>query len=313
MSPDPLDLIWRSADVGSPLFAGDEMSLWKAGLAQSLVELGLLRPTKTASHVTCDTCGEDHKVGSITYPDGRTRFFARCPENGRIEVDREQLRQWYVDFAPIFKALGDGLGVKAEPEEVVPNRVWKIGRAAIGGRSRVAWVARGVSWPKTADIVERLPKGKSAVLFLLGLPPENGLLNLQPDSVIALCEVINLTDGRLVYDRKAVDDQLSATSEASRKVPRKRATRATTIDALQKQLTDHIISARDHVYATIQRKEAPALLPRPKQKELAARLGVPESAVSRALRDPEAHMLRLLWETANDIELVKKFRPSRRH
>lgn len=312
MSPDPLDLIWRSADVGSPLFAADEMSIWRPGVAQSLIELGLLHSAKTASHVTCDACGENHRVGSITYPDGQTRFFTRCPENGRLEVDREHLLQWHVDFAPIFKALANGYGIKAESEEVVPNRVWKIGRAAIGGRSRVAWVARGLSWPDARKVAELLPKGKSPVLFLLGLRPENGLIDLRPDSIIELRDVMSLCNGKLVFDREGADDQLSAVPEPAKKTPKKRATRAATIDALQRELTAHLIAARDHAHAGTQRGDPPELLPRPMQKDLADRLGVPESAVSRALHDPAAHLVRVLWDTANNLDQVLKFRPPRR-
>jgi len=306
MPSDALDLIWRSADVGSPLFAGDEMSTWTPGLVQCLKDLGLLRPTRTASQVNCDACGESHRVGGITYPDGQARFYARCPENGRIEVDQEQLRQWYVDFAPILAAVAHGLGIKAEPQEVAPGRVWKIGRAAIAGRSRVAWAARRAYW-------KDVPRGKSVVLFLLGHLPVDGAPDLHPDSVVELHELISLSNGNLSFDRKPVDDQLASTSEViKKKTPKKRASRSATIDALQQELTAHLIAARDHVHAARQRGDPPELLPRPKQKDLAVRLGIPESAVSRALRDPAAQMLKVLWEAAEDLDQVLKFRPPRR-
>ncbi len=308
MLSDPLDLIWRSADVEFPVFAREEIEPGRA-----LLELGLLRPGKTASHVTCEACGEVHRVATIKYPGGQVRFFARCPQNGRIELDRDDLLQWSVNFVPMLRALADGLGIKTDPEEIVSVRLWKIGRAAIAGRSRVAWAARGLSWPDARDVAERLPKGRSPVLFLLGNPPENGFVNLLPDAIIGLREVVSLSNGRLVFDRKGVNDQLSAIPEpAKTKVPKKRASRAATIEALEKALIEHLNAARDHARAAIEHNTTPELLPRPMQKNLAAQVGVPESAVSRALRDPAARMVKVLWDAADDLDQVLKFRPRRR-
>ncbi len=124
---------------------------------------------------------------------------------------------------------------------------------------------------------------------------------------------ISLSGGRLILDRKAVEHQISAAPQkALKKPPKKRASRAATIESLQKEITEHIIAARDHAQAAIQRGKSPDLLPRPKQKDLANRLGVPESAISRALRDPAAQMVKVLWAVADDLDQVLKFRPPRR-
>lgn len=315
MSPDPLDLIWRSADVASPLFAGDETAAWSPSTEKALTELGLLRAGKTASHVICDACAAEHeeKVTAVSYPGGRTRFFIVCPENGRIEVERERMLQWSVDFIPVLNALAEGLGLASKPEEVVPERVWKIGRVSLVGRSRIVWAARGLSWPDAQALSEFLPTGKSPVLFFLGLPPTDGVVKLRPDSIIEIRHVLRLSHEKLLLDRTVVEDQLSATGEASgRKPPKKRASRAAAIDALEKAIIQHLIAARDHAHIAVERGDPPELLPRPEQKFFAAQLNISESAVSRSLKDPKAHTLKMLWEMATDLDQVLKYGQSRR-
>jgi hypothetical protein len=66
---------------------------------------------------------------------------------------------------------------------------------------------------------------------------------------------------------------------------------------------DHLSNARRHWYATRDLGRA-THLPRPTQKELAARCELTESDVSRCLKDPAADLLRLLWEAADDPDKI---------
>jgi hypothetical protein len=45
-------------------------------------------------------------------------------------------------------------------------------------------------------------------------------------------------------------------------------------------------------------------LERPSQKDLASLCELTETDVSRCLKDPEARLLRLLWETASDLDRI---------
>jgi hypothetical protein len=94
---------------------------------------------------------------------------------------------------------------------------------------------------------------------------------------------------------------------ARKKTP-KRAERATAIEKLEKTMIEHLIAARDHACALIDKGEAPQLLPRPTQKFLSKKLGLSESTVSKCIKDPRAHALKILWTTANDLEQVIKYR-----
>ncbi len=93
------------------------------------------------------------------------------------------------------------------------------------------------------------------------------------------------------------------------KKPRKRASRAATIDAIKKQLREHLRSARDHAYTTQQgRDDIPKLLPRPTQEQIAEQLKVSVSSVSRAINDGADLEIKYLWNGALDIDQVMKFK-----
>lgn len=91
------------------------------------------------------------------------------------------------------------------------------------------------------------------------------------------------------------------------KPKKKRASRATTIDGLKRELREHLRSAKAHYHATAERGDA-KLLPRPQQQDLAERLGVSEPTVSRCLTRDSDQELKLLWSGAESIDFVRKFR-----
>jgi len=88
---------------------------------------------------------------------------------------------------------------------------------------------------------------------------------------------------------------------------RKRASRAGAIDALKKELKEHIRAAADHLRSRRDLGAGPAMLPRPTQAELARRIGSPPYTVSRCLRDPTARELQILWQTANDPQAILQY------
>ena len=87
-----------------------------------------------------------------------------------------------------------------------------------------------------------------------------------------------------------------------------RGTRAAHIEQLEKELEEHLVAARDYAFTLQQRGQEPALLPRSEQKDLARRVGITESAVSRCLNDERARMLKILWRTADSLEDVMRYR-----
>lgn len=313
MSPDPLSIIWRCGDLPEPVLAGDEVACLSAPIFDCLVSLGLLRQAQTARHVTCLDCAEQHveEVWSVKCPDGCTRFFIRCPENGRIEVGRERLLQWAIDYTPLQQALISAFSASGDPEEVLPGRIWNLGRAAIGGKARTLWMARGLSWSDSQQLKEALPRGRSPVLFFLGQPPMAGLTDIPIESIIDFKTIVRIEGAKLRVDVDSVNCQLkqgNVISGGKKTPPKKRATRTALIDALKQELRKHLQAARDHAYATRKKTGIAELLPRPTQRQLAAMLNTDVSNISRAINDGREKELKFYWGGANDLSQVMAFK-----
>ena len=86
---------------------------------------------------------------------------------------------------------------------------------------------------------------------------------------------------------------------------KKRAGRAGDIEALKKELADHIRAARDNAQESIGHDMKPALLPRPQKQELGQRAGVKPHKVTRCFKDSAE--LRRLWTLAADLESILKY------
>ena len=313
MSPDPLSIIWPCADMPDPVLTREEVGCLSAPVFDSLISLGLLKQADTARHVTCLDCTDQHveEVLPIISPDGCTRFFIQCPKNGRIEVSRERLLQWTVDYTPLQQALKTAFSAIGDPGEVAPGRIWNLGRAALGGKSRTLWMARGLSWSDSQQLKEVLPEGRSPVLFFLGQPPIADLMNIPSESMIDLKTIVHIEGGKLSVDVDSVDSQLrqeNAGLVRKKTPPKMRARRTALIDALKQELRKHLRAARDHAYATRKKTGIAELLPRPTQKHLAVMLNTDVSNISRAINDGRDRELKLYWDGANNLSQVMAFK-----
>jgi len=308
MLPDPLDIIWRSADNQNPIFTAEDLAGIPPQIKVRLTDLGVLRQSATATHVVCDACWDHHveQVAPIKYHDGKTRFFISCPESGRIEVQRERLLQWTVNYVPLLEALASALSARGTPKEVIPGRVWNLDRAALAGKSKPVWAARGLAWPDAGQIAAALPSGRSPVLFFLGQAADDGLLAIPRESIIELRTVMHL-DGKLVVDRDAIEAQLTEVVEpAVKKTTKKQSQRDATVGSLKRELHERILSLK----STIRNADdtgVPFDLPRVTQKELAAAIKVSESSVSRAIAESDDPWLKILLETIENEDMIRKY------
>jgi hypothetical protein len=313
MLPDPLSIVWHCADIPEPVLAGDEIPGLTASMVDQLVSFGLLRQADSARYVTCLDCNGQHveEIIPAKSPDGTSRFYIMCPDNGRVEISRQRLLQYAIDYTPLRQAVTAAFSTQKATEEIVPGRIWDLGRAALAGKSRMLWMARGLAWPDALSLKERLPRGRSPVLFFVGQPPLAGLVNIPPESIIGLKTVVHIENKKLIVDKDAVECQLrqgDARQTGKKKQPKKRASRATAIDAIKRELKEHLRTARDHAHFTLDNTGEAALLPRPTQKQLAEQLNVHVSSVSRAINDTSDKEMAILWEIANDLSQVMNFK-----
>ena len=225
---DPLAAVWERADAAEPRFSGDEVASWPAGLERRLVGAGLIRRDDNAETVVCDACDDGHVaevVSMVSPPGSKPRGYIWCPEAGRVAVPPERLMQWVVDFAGLAGAVATALDLAGIMEEVVPVRIWYLGKATIAGRSREVFFGRGLEWADASDTVsrcERLNASRGRLMFVPGAQPPERVWGDDRPPVVTLKTVANLgSDGRVTLDRDHLESVLTEGRRLTRIVPRK--------------------------------------------------------------------------------------------
>jgi len=88
---------------------------------------------------------------------------------------------------------------------------------------------------------------------------------------------------------------------------RKRANRTANIEAIKRELIEHIKSARDHAHTLAQTGRQPELLPLPSKAELGRRVKLARHTVFNCFRDKQARELEVLYRIAGNLDEVMRF------
>jgi hypothetical protein len=104
---------------------------------------------------------------------------------------------------------------------------------------------------------------------------------------------------RLSIDMTSIDAELETTTSEVKHQRR----RINKIDQLTTEMRKHYQAAKDYYYAS-----GGQLLPRPTQKDLAKLIGKSQDVVSRCLHDKKATVLRMLWDNADNPEMVLNYK-----
>ena len=132
-----LDCFWPLLEFVEPVMAIWSQWAWPSGVWEQLIEADFLCRTVNAETVLCPGCYQhDEEVIALDRPGGGVDLFVPCPESLRAQVDPEWLHQWTGNFAHIVTQLAEALGLSGRPKELVPRRLWRLGRTTWLGRSR---------------------------------------------------------------------------------------------------------------------------------------------------------------------------------
>jgi hypothetical protein len=158
----------------------------------------LLERASDASHVVCGECSDSHtaEVMERTLPKGKTGYAIYCPEAGLVEVDSRELRQWRVSLQALIKLTAQAFGIEDEPEEVVPDAVWRLGTTMLDDHLLAVVLARD-----SADLTKDLGINPGRTLLLvLGTPrlPESARFT----AVAPLASTVRYRGDRLVINRQ---------------------------------------------------------------------------------------------------------------
>jgi hypothetical protein len=148
------------------------------------------------------------------------------------------------------------------------------------------------------DEIDALARGQNMLLVPLAdvLTAVNGAFVETPawdEYLQTFCQMVKLTLPGNYRNKKAAP---------------MRGTRVSNIEKLEKELEGHLLAARDHAQSRVDDGLEPTLLPKPTQTELGKRVGLIPSDVSRCLNDKRAILLKILWETADSLQAVMRYK-----
>jgi hypothetical protein len=203
--------IWERADAPDAVYSFDELVRWSPAAAEQLQTWGLLRRAANATAVVCDACGGGHveTVILLESPPGTgPRAYIVCPEAGRVFVPLDRLKRWEVNFGALAELTASALATAGAVEEVVPSRVWLLGKTTLLGRPREFFLARGLTWrdgPTVVSRAQRLQASPCPVVLVAGSIPKPEVWTCDPPPVVALAAVLATQGERIVADRALLE------------------------------------------------------------------------------------------------------------
>lgn len=309
---DVLAKVLTSAEgVYPPTFSFDDVSRWPAGDLERCIASGLVRPGRSATVLSCPSCGESGEVlvlrDKVT---GKSHAYVRCAQCGLAAAPWEFLQTWELTFTQLIDVVFAGIAFTGVRDEVVRNRVWCLGKRRWAGASRSVFFARALQRQDAWQVLHQAKLPVRSVVFVPTRLPEADARTDPLPPIVPLSAVVSWENETLRFDEAYVEAEITGvlarldSKAADKRQPSPRGSRLTVIEMLTHEMQEHLRAARDHGVDALDRTGTPQLLPRPSREILARKLGVHKSSVTRAFQDPEARELRFLWDLAADLDRI---------
>ncbi len=310
---DLLQLILTAADDEGRSFDHAEVATWPIGGIDYFCRLGVLRMSSGSLMAPCPNCSDGH-IEPVTIragPDGTERFYIWCPESLRTEVEPATCSCWEVDPDGLASLVAEAMNLNGKPKQVVPNRLWRLGRIPWRDTTRQVVFARRLVEADASSIAVHVGiGGRDIVVVPRHVPDTRAWPGIVP-AVIVLSDVMLWDDDQPVLDVMAMveavetADSLATTTEAIALGPTgKKMVRQQVKAEMKGQLEDDVLVAVYKTYGSV-RKAAEALT---KQLERTITKDKVQGAVTRA---GGAKALRAEMDTASFSRSVASQRRDR--
>lgn len=212
MNRQMLQEILNRADTDQMLFGWEDVAEWPTGVLDSLRAVRLLRVASPASVMDCSDCERECLAAPVVVvprPNGIQQAYLECPEHVRVEKPIECLSRWQVDVDGLAARLAGGLGGTAE--ELMPGRLWMVGRPEIGGVRTEAFFARGLGWPDGERVLREAKSRKRSQSAVVLVPALARVDSASSDSleILSLDDVLLLDGDVLSMDVSAISGAVS--------------------------------------------------------------------------------------------------------
>ena len=268
--------------------------------------IGLLIPMEPTDRLWCRECsGGNSLLSTFHNKDGSIGYAVLCGECGGTRIDESDLRRWRINDEELGRRFAKAAKIQGEVTPIICNQAWHLGRR---GNHPYIFVRYAGDYQLIA-LVALLKQHPKATIVAATSRFMTKLQNELPNRCIALeLSVTFLEDGSMEIDPSVLEEQKPDPSKSPRK---RRGERTAKTEQLEHAMKEHVFAAYDYMLDTASRGEV-KLLPRPTQEMLGKLTNMHQREISRCLKDPEAKILRLLWEqsaTLDGIEsLVRTFR-----
>jgi len=171
-----------------------------------LAEAGLVEYAGIDMYSDCHDCplGTGCPVERMGGTDDDPEYVAICPAGEYLIYREADLRQWRLTAPAVARVLLDQVGEASHVEEIVPHRLWSVGRI---GRDVSVFLFLGIRRKDAAMIAaplhERLKLHKGLVVVFAELPA-TGVLP-QHAVAVSLGEVLRVEETAVVVDREHLE------------------------------------------------------------------------------------------------------------
>jgi hypothetical protein len=176
-------------------------------LLATLSQAGLLEYAGLDGYSDCRDCalGVGCPIERFGGTDEEPEYLALCPQGEMLLYREADLRRWLLSALSVARVLADRLGHPQPIEELVPRRLWEVGR--LGARVRL-YLLCGVKKPDARTVATILAERVKLTRGLVLVPGELPAPGLLPSQAIAvsLGEVLRLEETGVILDRALLDD-----------------------------------------------------------------------------------------------------------
>jgi hypothetical protein len=198
---DALSQLWSLLEAPALTVAERVVRRWPENEFTHLSNLGVLVPGPDADRVVCPECHRHvEELVVLDGPGDLVRYFVSCPRVGRVPVPPRARRQWSVNLNGVAALLATALRVTGKISELVPDRLWRLGRTMWNGHSRDVLLARGLDWEDAAHVKSVIAQGRKPIVLVAETkPPDDQWLGRIPP-ILVLSEVARLQGKRIDID-----------------------------------------------------------------------------------------------------------------
>ncbi len=289
---------WDRMQIGP-----DRTECWPDSATQYFESQQLIEAAPAAGSLECPHCqdGESYAVVRHDHPlTGEPLAKVPCPVCGPVRIPLGNLRRWRLNWAGLVPLLTQGLRLRGQPQQIVPDRLWQLGKGYWSGRPATLFLGRGMHRRDAVQLLESVARFTNALILIPHRTPQTAL----PHPVLTLDLVAEWRDGTLVFDEEFLAGQSTTPRTDAEKLPtksppKKDGNRAAVRLRLKAELDAHARACRSHVQSALDFGRSPTLLPFPSFDTLAERCGTSKTTISRCLKDDEE--LQRMCQAARDL------------